>query len=282
MAVVIYGLRCPVADTIRYVGKSSNPDRRLRAHISAARRRAYNHHTARWLRTLLEVGLKPELVVLHVMASGDRWQEIERSLISSAAARGWRLTNSTAGGEGLDFIDEAAEAAYRANLSAAMRAIWSQPARREENRKRSLKAWSDQEITNRRRASLIRAQNDPGVKARLAVTKAEIAKRPEVIAARSRGLKAAWQSAGYRDRKLAHLKGEEFAAAQSARLKQRWEDPKQRERLNGARWSPERRAEQAARAVARNALPADPEMVKRRNAAIKAAWARRKARDATT
>src|SRR3546814_432329 len=117
--IYIYGLHCPRADCIRYVGKSTNPQKRLAAHLRFARTGYYNHNQARWLRSLQDRGLMPRLVILHELPEDADWQSVERAEIASASARGWRLTNTKAGGDGLSFRNSA----ERANVVKKMSAV---------------------------------------------------------------------------------------------------------------------------------------------------------------
>src|SRR5688500_3880809 len=94
----IYGLFCPIAKTIRYVGKANDPERRLQNHVWTCEKNA--HHTARWLSGLKRKGLQPTALVLAEIDDGEDWQEQERRFIASGAEMGWKLTNSTPGGEG--------------------------------------------------------------------------------------------------------------------------------------------------------------------------------------
>jgi hypothetical protein len=175
--IYIYGLKCPLENYIRYIGKSTNPKKRLAGHISSALCGQYNHRTARWIRKLYRLSLQPELLILHTVSDGERWQDIERQFISSADSRGWRLTNSTAGGEGLDFRDPADQAAWRKKLSEKHKKIWGTDERWAEAKARSLKAWADPEITARRLTSSKSAHNRPDVKARNLEVLAEISLR---------------------------------------------------------------------------------------------------------
>ena len=284
MRVYIYGLRCPLVGVIRYIGKSVNPERRMsNGHLKDARLGNTDHHTARWLKKLLRLELLPELVIIEEVAEGERWQDAERRWIAHGREQGWPLTNTTAGGQGLDFIDPAADAAYRKNLSRAMKELWNRPERIEEATQRSLKAWADPEIRARHLASCIAAQNHPDIKAKLAIAKAEVQARPEVKAAKSAKMKAAWQKEEYRERKLAHLQSEEFSAEQSERLTGNWQDPEFRDKIAKARWSEEQRQDQAKRVLDPErqakiqAAKTTPEARARKSAEVKAWWARRKA-----
>lgn len=251
MAVYIYGLECPVERVIRYVGKSTNPRQRLKAHISGAKRRAYDHHTARWIRRLLSDGLRPSLVILREVQADERWQDVERETIASAESQGWRLTNSTLGGEGLDYADPEDEARYRANLSRGM-AVYSASPEGKARLKKMVEAALRPEALARRNASIRAAAAKPEHRRKMANVNREIGSRPEVKAAKKAATERHWQRAEYREIITAARNDPEFLTAQSNRLKIRWADPQHREKMNSARWTPEKRREQAERIKAYN------------------------------
>lgn len=280
MTVYIYGLVCPTAGVVRYIGKSIDPEKRLRAHIMAAARFDYNHHAARWLRKLHRANLSPILKILGEVAEGQSWQELERKHIAGALASGARLTNSTAGGEGLDYLDPADRARYIANLSASLKKLWSTPEKRLEARQRSIKAWADPEVTARRLASMTKAANRPEVKAKVAKVLDRLAKDPEICAKKSRASKEFWNSDAGRKARESLMNDTSFLEDQSERLKQRWQDEEHRAKMQNARWTPEKRAEQAARIESRREkmlAARTPEVRAKQAESLRQTWARRKA-----
>jgi hypothetical protein len=269
VAIYIYGLECPVAQTIRYVGKSVNPHARLRSHICGAAREAYNHHTARWLRTLLAEGLKPRLVILRELAPEERWQDVERDYISSAEARGWRLTNSTAGGEGLDYIDPEARAAYRAKLSASLKKVWSTPERRAQQSARA-RAFHSDPVNARRHADALRtAYSQPELRARVVAAVTEFNASPEVRAAKSEKAKAQWSDP------CAPIRGAQQAARgkMSEAAKARYADPVKGAAARAQAATPEKRAK-LAEAARRRATPEYRAMMAEKT---RASWDKRRA-----
>lgn len=101
MAVTIYGLFDPrEPDAIRYVGFSSNPSKRLWAHINEAKSSDQHTHKLSWMRRLLSEGVRPELKTLDICASLDAAGVREIQLIAELRAAGHRLTNGTDGGDG--------------------------------------------------------------------------------------------------------------------------------------------------------------------------------------
>jgi len=89
----IYGLKDPITDEIRYVGKSNDPKNRLRRHIKDARG-AKNIHRLCWIRGLLTIGLAPVVEILEEV-SVDLWGEKENEWISKFD----NLTNMIDGGK---------------------------------------------------------------------------------------------------------------------------------------------------------------------------------------
>jgi group I intron endonuclease len=90
----IYGLEDPITKEVRYVGKSINPDRRLKSHIHESRRK--NTHKECWINGLIKKGLTPGLLILE-KCIGDEWIETEKKYIKKYE----NLTNLTEGGTGV-------------------------------------------------------------------------------------------------------------------------------------------------------------------------------------
>lgn len=99
----IYLLIDPRSDEVRYVGMSHNPGARLLGHIGESRRR--NTHKHAWIRSLAKLGLTPRQEILDAVPHGTDWQTVERAYIAGAKEAGYRLTNLTAGGEGVVELD---------------------------------------------------------------------------------------------------------------------------------------------------------------------------------
>jgi hypothetical protein len=101
--IYIYGLYDPSNQQIRYIGKTIQPEKRLKHHLFEAqdeKRRTYNTHKNRWVRKVLSEGLSPELTILAI-TNEENWQEEERKLIAQNKDQ-WDLTNISAGGDGVD------------------------------------------------------------------------------------------------------------------------------------------------------------------------------------
>lgn len=89
----IYGLVDPRCGTVRYIGKANDIQGRLQKHISESR--TLNRPVNCWVKKLLSLGLKPQVVLLE---AADDWVEAERRLIAEYRLKG-RLLNLADGGD---------------------------------------------------------------------------------------------------------------------------------------------------------------------------------------
>ncbi len=97
MTQVIYGLIDPATNEIRYVGYTSKDvNRRLFEHIDESKHKVTSHKH-KWIAKLIKSGSKPEIKILETV-NDENWQDREKYWIDKL---GYRLTNSTEGGEGL-------------------------------------------------------------------------------------------------------------------------------------------------------------------------------------
>lgn len=71
-AITIYALVDPRDDRVRYVGKTKDPSRRLRAH----KYNLSNPGLRRWYADLVRIGLSPVMRVLRLVEDRD-WQSAE-------------------------------------------------------------------------------------------------------------------------------------------------------------------------------------------------------------
>lgn len=112
----VYVLRDPRDPTPRYVGVTfQRPGRRLRQHVSAGR--SMRHlPVARWVGSLLKVGLEPVMEVLP--DTGDPYA-VEIATIALYRTLGYPLLNLTPGGAGGGIGPKSIE--HSANISAALR-----------------------------------------------------------------------------------------------------------------------------------------------------------------
>lgn len=152
--IYIYALVCPNTERIRYVGKCKDIKSRLSAHVSKAKGEHTKHHCAHWIRSLIQQGLRPRIVVLKELPDGSHWQAAEIEEISRQRALGNDLTNATSGGDGFPDLDK--ETLRKRTLSrmlwlernkeqflATLAASHARPDARESHRQGAKSAWSD-------------------------------------------------------------------------------------------------------------------------------------------
>ena len=96
----IYALCEPGTETVRYVGQSSCPERRFKAHCrgdkSARQTRRHN-----WLSSLADQGKVPEMFVLDW---SDDWDRAERFWVSVFRQAGYSLVNGNEGGKDTSMV----------------------------------------------------------------------------------------------------------------------------------------------------------------------------------
>lgn len=94
----IYALCEPGSRKVRYIGQTVNPQVRFKHHLSGSSKK--KTHLGYWLKSVLDAGQVPNLVVL-CETTEDQCNAEEIRYISAARAIGIRLTNATDGGEGM-------------------------------------------------------------------------------------------------------------------------------------------------------------------------------------
>lgn len=267
----IYELLCPKTGDVRYIGKAVDPSRRLRQHLSASS--LMKSYTNRWIAGLIREGHRPMLRVVLAIGADENWQEVEKQCIALGFALGLPLTNTSAGGEGALITDPEVEARrvakvtatwrspdIRAKQSAHLKAVCNQPDKIDANRQRMKEKWLDPLYADRcsevvklayASADARKAQSERSKKAHQC---------SDTATRRNASLKAAWNvPEANRSARIEALKAgnakPEVKAWRAAEMKKRHKDPSYREKIKVAM--------------------SDPEMIKRRNEAIKAGWARR-------
>ena len=93
--VYIYTLEHPITGEIRYIGQTKNPVSRLWRHINELTAT----YKSNWIKSLLTENLKPIMKTIEEVSIDD-WQDAEIYWIAQFKAWGFRLTNSSEGGEG--------------------------------------------------------------------------------------------------------------------------------------------------------------------------------------
>jgi hypothetical protein len=182
---VIYLLRDPRSREVRYIGKTTqSPARRVGGHLDEARN--YQHHRAKWLRSVVRDGFRPEFYALLSVPEHIDVNVLERFFIASGESLGFRLVNGTAGGDGAPLTGEA-----RLKQSAACKKAGSDPRLRAKRSQAARLRWAD-----------------PAFKAKLSARMAEPATREKKRAS----MAVATSDPAYREN-------------MRAKLKEKWKDP---------------------------------------------------------
>ena len=100
-ATLIYALLDSRNGELRYVGKTAKSLQwRVAHHLRQARRMGRKHRSVNWLRGLIKEGIRPQVIELERVESGEDWEEAERFWIEYMRFLGAKLLNMTLGGEG--------------------------------------------------------------------------------------------------------------------------------------------------------------------------------------
>jgi len=73
---LIYCLRCPITNEIRYIGQTKRGIRRSYEHRSRTKHKQKNH-LSYWLNSLIEKGLKPIFEILETLDKVEKLNETE-------------------------------------------------------------------------------------------------------------------------------------------------------------------------------------------------------------
>jgi group I intron endonuclease len=94
--VYIYGLVQKNNNTLKYIGKTTDPKRRFRRHITE--RFLRDTHKDRWLRKTINDGNEIEIIIIDIVDQYE-WEYWEKFYISYYKFIGCKLTNGTIGGD---------------------------------------------------------------------------------------------------------------------------------------------------------------------------------------
>jgi group I intron endonuclease len=83
----------------RYVGKSDNPNKRLKDHIYESKRCDSKSHRVNWINSMLSKGLVPKVEIIDEVPN-DEWEFWEGFWIDQFKQWGFSLTNGSIGGFG--------------------------------------------------------------------------------------------------------------------------------------------------------------------------------------
>jgi len=174
----IYALCDPTSSLIRYVGKSNDPQQRLRNHIYTATSPSVclETYSARWIRSILDRGDRPQLVILEE-TDQDGWPEAERRWIRVLRTAGCELTNATDGGD----AGWSQSAETRQKISDAQKGRKQAPHVLEAAHAASRGRVHTEDEKARRNAAIRASHNRPEWKAAKSVQCKEMGQRPPVM-----------------------------------------------------------------------------------------------------
>lgn len=101
----IYVLKDPISNEIRYVGKSNNPENRLKKHLNTSSLMESWTSKNKWLLNLKKQDLLPIMEVID-STELDNINELEIKWIKYYNGLGLELTNGTVGGDGFDWTSK--------------------------------------------------------------------------------------------------------------------------------------------------------------------------------
>lgn len=97
MIYYIYSLKDPITNKIRYIGKTTNIQKRYYYHCSNYHLNNENTHRSNWIKSLKNQNLKP---IIEIIEECENWQEREIYWIKYHKDLGYDLCNHTIGGDG--------------------------------------------------------------------------------------------------------------------------------------------------------------------------------------
>lgn len=236
----IYALHCPIAKTVRYIGKTNDPEYRLATHLTSAKSGKYSHYTARWLRKILAAGERPEMEILETLDDSEPWEEYERFYIQHGEEFGWRLTNTNPGGEGGGYVREEDKAAWaaaikasytpeiRARMSARLKEALDNPRTKELQRSNMRRRWNDPEYRAQMEALSLRVSSDPGIREKRRVASKTRMTNPKVRANVSEKLAAFYATSEGRSNKIEVSNRPEKKAASKEGQVKNWQNTEYR------------------------------------------------------
>lgn len=124
----VYALIDPRNNQIKYIGVSKNPWSRMLSHLEGARKNPNegNKHKRYWLKQLLDLGLKPEVLIIETCDYCNPW-EAEIWWIDLLRQLNYPLTNIAKGGDKPpDFTGRHHTEKYKKNHSRFMKQYWKE------------------------------------------------------------------------------------------------------------------------------------------------------------
>lgn len=291
MTNYIYALHCPIANTVRYIGKTNNPDYRFASHLTSAKSGKYSHYTAKWLRKVLAAGLRPTMEILEELDDAEPWEEYERFYIQFGEEFGWRLTNTNPGGEGGGFVraeDKAKWAAairasytpeVRAKMSERLKQALDNPRTKALHRENMKRRWENPEYRMAMQEASVRVNANPEVRAKRSAESTSRMADPAARVNVSEKLKAFYATEEGKQNKLRVSNAPAKKAAASQAGKSNWATPEARAKTMAAITAPEVVAKASEKS---REQWADPAMKEKMREGLRRGWEKRKARTART
>ena len=223
----IYGLVDPRDGAVRYVGKSNDPEKRVRQHVRQALRDGPTNKKKKWLAELHDLGLEPD-VLIFATPPMDEWGEREKQVVAELREAGAELYNVAEPGCGFDGLDIWGHNPERRRwLRKRNCEMWRDPEFRELYAEKSREYWADAE-RRRRWSELLKAlwENNDEAKAKIAALRAEN-----------------WADPDYRRRvtesNVKKWSDPDLLEEHAERTRQLWEDPEYREKVVERMMDPE-------------------------------------------
>lgn len=241
-----------------YVGKGQR--NRINAHHQEARRGHKCPKCAK-IRKLWQEGRDYTRLIVFRSDDEQAALDLEVLLISGFRARGVKLCNLAAGGQGVSGYSP--PAAILLKRGAAIKAAYQRPESKQRLREAMDRLLADPEFHAKRRAGIIRAQARPEYRAKMSVITNEHWSRPEYRAKHQASMQAVTPTPGFRARVSAGTKAAlaapEARAAIGERSKAEWADPVKREQrieaITAANSTPEARRKFSEQQRAYSATP---------------------------
>lgn len=194
----IYALSDPRDGKIYYVGATTQPAARLSQLICHRTRRA---PVFAWIRSLIEVGMRPLLAVVERVTAAE-WEEVERRWIQHYRDAGTPLTNLARGGRGT--LGVPISSSLRALLPALAQRV-HKGAQRSDSAKERMRTAQLQRVERERAAGIVRVQPPRSEETRRRMAEAQRGKKSslEQRAARSALLRdpnGPYQTAEYKQK----------------------------------------------------------------------------------
>jgi hypothetical protein len=208
MEVYIYGLKDPITNEVRYVGKTIQPlNKRLSQHLWEGNNS--NPYKLNWINQVKSKGCSPEIILLEVTTESE-WVLREQYWISQYD----RLTNLTDGGEsGLYFTEEILN-----KISEGVKTAWQDDEYRNNQLTKQKEYWSDPE--NRKKASeRMKGRCTYDDRTTTINMKLEQWKDDEYRTMMSKQSRELWEDEEYKKKVLGYLQSDEHKKKVSERFK---------------------------------------------------------------